>query len=386
MQIRMQVIENRKMKNMFIITLLTIFILVNAFVYFRIRGVLPNSIHAKIVFNLIFFAIIGIFLFGIFFRSHLSPRIFSIINNYSITWLLAAFYFMLICAVVGIINILNNRFHFLPLDTHTLSARRLIIFVEFAFIALIFIIGRYNFNNKIVEKLDISISKKAKIETLKIVAASDLHLGYSNNKSDFKKMVDLINSQNPDIILLVGDIADMHSQPMTAQNMKEEFLQFRAPLGIYAVVGNHECYGDTENTVEYLESAGVIVLRDSLVLLNSDIYIVGRNDKAIRNRKELNTLLKNIDKQKPIILLDHQPFNLKQAQDNGVDLQLSGHTHAGQVFPFTLITKWVYEQQHGYLKKGETHYYISSGIGAWGPKLRIGSQSEIVNITLRFEK
>lgn len=293
---------------------------------------------------------------------------------------------MLLCLVVGIINILNNRFHFLPFDTHTLSAKRIIIFAEFAIVAIVLIVGRCNFGNKKIEHLNISLNKKANVETLKIVAASDFHLGYSINKSDLKEMVDLINSQNPDIILLAGDIADMHSQPLVEQNMKEEFLQFRAPLGVYAVVGNHECYGDTENTVEYLRSAGIIVLRDSIVHLSNDIYIAGRNDKTIRNRKNLNELLADFDKQKTVILLDHQPFNLEQAQENGVDLQISGHTHGGQLFPFTLITKFIYEKQHGYLKKGETHYYISSGIGGWGAKLRIGSQSEIVDITLNFEK
>ena len=353
------------MKNMFRITLLTIFILINAFVYFRIRGVLPDNIPAKIVFNLVFAAIIGIFLFSIFFRLHLATRTYSLINNYSVTWLLTAFYFILTCLIVGIVNILNNRFHFLPFGTHTLFARRVIILAEFAFVAIILIFGRCNFNNKKVEQLSISINKKANTETLKIVAASDFHLGYSIDKFDLKNMVELINSQNPDIILLIGDIADMHSQPLVAQNMREEFLQLRAPLGVYAVVGNHECYGDTENTVNYLKSAGIIVLRDSIVLLPNDIYIAGRNDKTMRNRKELSALLQNIDKQKPVILLDHQPFNLEQAQANGVDLQLSGHTHGGQIFPFTLITKSIYEQQHGYLQKGETHYYVSSGIGGW---------------------
>jgi predicted MPP superfamily phosphohydrolase len=374
------------MKNMFIITLLIIFILINAFVYFRIRGVLPNNIYAKVAFNLVFAAIIGVFLFAVFSRSHLSLRTFSIINNYTVTWLLSAVYFMLLCLLVGIVNILNNRFHFLPFDTHTLFAKRLIMLSQFTLIAVVLVMGRCNFNNKKVEQFSISINKKANVETLKIVAASDLHLGYSIDKSEFQKIVDLINSRNPDIVLFAGDIADMHSQPLAAQNMHEEFLQIRAPLGIYAVVGNHECYGDAENTVEYLRSADVTVLRDSIVLLDSGFYIAGRNDKAVRNRQELSALLANIDKQKPIILLDHQPFNLEQAQENGIDLQISGHTHGGQLFPFTLITKFIYEQQHGYLKKGETHYYISSGIGGWGAKLRIGSQSKIAEITLHFEK
>jgi predicted MPP superfamily phosphohydrolase len=286
--------------------------------------------------------------------------------------------------IVGLINILNKYFHFLPFNPNLVEAKRIIIFSALALIASAIIWGQYNFNNIKIEKFDININKTAKVETLKIVAASDLHLGYSINKKYLKKFVDLINSRKPDIILLVGDIADSDSEPVIRQNMKEEFLQLQAPLGVYGVIGNHECYGDMENTVNYLKSAGIVMLRDSSVLLDNDIYIAGRNDKTIKNRKKLDELLKNIDRQKPVILLDHQPFNLEQACENGIDLQLSGHTHGGQIFPLTLITKSIYESQHGYLKKGDTHYYISSGIGGWGPKLRIGSQSEIVEITLHF--
>jgi predicted MPP superfamily phosphohydrolase len=285
---------------------------------------------------------------------------------------------------VSTINVANKYFNILPFNTGQIEIKRIITLSALAFIVLIMIWGRYAFNNIKVEKLDININKNTKIETLKIVAASDLHLGYSIDKKYLKKIVDLINSRKPDMILLVGDIADAYSQPLIKQNMKEEFLQLQAPLGVYGVTGNHECYGDMENTVDYLKSAGITMLQDSSVLVDNDIYIVGRKDRTLKNRKQIDELLQNIDKQKPVILLDHQPFNLNQAQENGIDLQLSGHTHGGQIFPFTLITKSIYEKHHGYLKKNNTHYYITSGTGGWGPKLRTGSQSEIVEITLRF--
>jgi predicted MPP superfamily phosphohydrolase len=291
---------------------------------------------------------------------------------------------MLILLFVDIIYLLNKHFHFLPFNLKQIEVKRMIMLSAFALIALIMIWGRYNFYNKKIETLNININKKAKTESLKIVAASDLHLGYSIDKKQLKKIVDLINSQKPDIIMLVGDIADTYSEPVIEQNMKEEFLQLNAPLGVYGVIGNHECYGDTQKTVDYLKSSGIVMLQDSSVLLDNDIYLVGRNDKSIRNRKTLSELVENIDKQKPVILLDHQPFNLEQAQQNGIDLQISGHTHGGQIFPFTLITNAIYERQHGYLKKENTHYFISSGVGGWGPKLRLGSQTEIVVITLNL--
>jgi predicted MPP superfamily phosphohydrolase len=361
-----------------------VFVLFSAFAYFKTRSILPDIFWVKLAYNLFFLIIVAIFSAGVFFREHFPLQMNVVINNYSVTWIIACVYFMLIMLFVGLTGILNKYFNFLPFNLHQIEVKRIIIFSALALVVLVLIWGRYNFSNIKIEKLDININKKAKIETLKIIAASDLHLGYSVDKKHLKKIVDLINAQKPDIILLVGDIADNSSQPIIKQNMKEEFLQLQAPFGVYGVIGNHECYGDTKNIVDYFKSAGIIMLQDSLVLLDNDIYIAGRNDRTIRNRKQLDELLKNTDREKPVILLDHQPFNLSQAQENGIDLQLSGHTHGGQIFPFTLITKSIYEKQHGYLEKNDTHYYITSGTGGWGPKLRIGSQSEIVEITLRF--
>jgi predicted MPP superfamily phosphohydrolase len=372
------------MKNMFRLIIIAVFVIFSAFAYFKIRSVFPDMFWVKLAYNLFFLTVVAIFSAGVFFREHLSLQTNVVVNNYSVTWIIACVYFMLIMLFVGLISVLNKYFHFLPFSINQIEIKRIITFSALALVVLILILGRYNFANIKIEKLDVNINKKAKIETLKIVAASDLHLGYSINKKHLKRIVDLINSRKPDIVLLVGDIADNHSQPLIKQNMKEEFLQLQAPLGVYGVIGNHECYGDMENTVDYLKSSGIIMLQDSLVLLDNDIYIAGRNDRTIKNRKKLDKLLENIDREKPVILLDHQPFNLAQAQENGIDLQLSGHTHGGQIFPFTLITKSLYEKQHGYLKKDGTHYYITSGAGGWGPKLRIGSQSEIVEITLRF--
>ena len=373
------------MKNMFKIILLSIFIILNAYIYFRVRNVLPDLCWVKIVYNLFFAAIVGIFMYCVIFIEQISALTFTHIMNYAVTWILIIFYLMLILSLVDIVNILNKYFNFLPFKPNQIEIKRIIILSAFAIIALILVWGRYNFSNKKVETLSININKKAKVENLKIVAASDLHLGYSIDKKQLKEIVDLINVQNPDIILLAGDIIDRNLEPLINQNMKEELLQLKAPLGVYGIIGNHECYGgETKQIVDYFELSGITMLQDSAVLLENDIYIVGRNDKMIKARKTIDELVENIDKQKPVILLDHQPFNLEYAQKNEIDLQLSGHTHGGQIFPFTLITKLTYEKHHGYLKKGNTHYYISSGVSGWGPKLRIGSQCEIAVITLNF--
>ena len=132
------------------------------------------------------------------------------------------------------------------------------------------------------------------------------------------------------------------------------------------------------------------MLRDTWVKIGDSLYVVGREDISIRGftgkkRKPLPELMAEVDKSYPIILMDHQPFRLEEAEINGVDLQLSGHTHHGQLWPFNFITKKVYELSWGYKKKGSTHYYVSCGVGTWGPPIRTGNRPEIINIKLRFE-
>jgi predicted MPP superfamily phosphohydrolase len=181
--------------------------------------------------------------------------------------------------------------------------------------------------------------------------------------------------------LLAGDIADHSTEPIIRQNMAEEFRSIKSKFGVFAVSGNHEYFSENPYQLQkYLESAGVTYLRDSVVLVDNSLYVVGRDDKINPNRASLNAILKDVDDSKSIILMDHQPFKLEEAVQNKVDLQVSGHTHNGQFFPGNLIVKKMYEVAHGYLKKENTHFYVSSGLGIWGPQYRIGTQSELVVI------
>ena len=140
-----------------------------------------------------------------------------------------------------------------------------------------------------------------------------------------------------------------------------------------------------------LKAHNIKMLSDTVININASIYIVGREERSInqftgKKRKPLKKLMSQIDKNYPIILMDHQPFGLNEALENGIDLQLSGHTHHGQLFPFNYLTEAIFEKSWGYLKKGNTLYYISSGVGTWGPPIRTGNHPEIVNIKLTFQK
>jgi len=172
--------------------------------------------------------------------------------------------------------------------------------------------------------------------------------------------------------------------------MVETFGELKPRLGTFIALGNHEYYGgEVKETVDSLEKVGIPVLRDSYVKIADSFYIVGRDDPAVSRsgklRKDLNMVLAGVDKSLPIILLNHQPIELDAAQKEGVDLQLSGHTHRGQIFPANLVTSRLYEKDWGYLKKDTLQLIVTSGYGTWGPALRIGNTPEIVNISITFK-
>ena len=234
------------------------------------------------------------------------------------------------------------------------------------------------------------IHKKAgDLKTLNIVMASDLHLGTIYGKKFAYRLRWDINQLKPDIILFAGDIIDEDIKPVLRDSVGQALLEFKAKYGVYGITGNHEYIGGAEEAVKYLNSHNIHMLRDSTIKIADSFYLVGREDRSAnsfggKKRKPLEELTKDIDKSLPIILMDHQPFHLEEAHENSVDLQLSGHTHNGQLWPLNYLINRIYELGWGYKIIGKTHYYVSCGVGGWGPPVRTGSIPEIINIHLRF--
>jgi predicted MPP superfamily phosphohydrolase len=228
------------------------------------------------------------------------------------------------------------------------------------------------------------------VNTLRIVAASDIHLGTIIGRKRLRSIVDRINSLEPDVVLLPGDIVDEDLAPVIRENLGETLRSIRSNQGVFAVTGNHEHIGGAGPACAYLAEHGITMLRDSVARLEGGIYIVGREDRSSagfggRKRKTLESLMADVDTAYPVVLMDHQPFGLEEAAGKGIDLQLSGHTHHGQLWPLNKITEAVYELSWGETVKGETHFYVSSGVGTWGPPVRTGNRPEIVLIRLRAD-
>lgn len=241
----------------------------------------------------------------------------------------------------------------------------------------LFAYGNIHYRHKYCEEMSIRSTKVTK--PVKLLFLSDLHLGYHNRRKEFARWVDLINNEKPDLILMAGDVIDGSMRPLREERMHEEFYRLQAP--IFACSGNHEYFSGEHEVQRFYRDAGIHLLRDSLTI-QGNLCIIGRDDRTNRYRRPLKDIVASADKTKYLILLDHQPYHLEQAEREGVDFQFSGHTHHGQIWPISLLTDTMYECAFGSHLRGSTKYYISSGIGIWGGKFRIGTRSEYLVLTI----
>jgi hypothetical protein len=305
-------------------------------------------------------------------------------------WLGIMVYLLLQLVFIDLVRLINLVFGFLPTFSDPERVRKILAITVISITGIIVLVGHINTWFPVVRNIDLVVDKSGgNMKELHIVAFSDVHLGTTIEKRHLSIIVNKVNELNPDLILIPGDIIDEDISPVIHNNVGEILTQLKAKYGVFAVTGNHEYIGGVMASKKYLAEHGVELLSDTALLINDAFYVVGREDLTIKQftngkRKELSEIMKDVDHSKPIILMDHQPFKLEIAEQNGVNLQLSGHTHHGQLWPFNYITNMVYELGWGYKKKGNTHFYVSSGVGGWGPPIRTVNRPEIVSIKLKF--
>ena len=293
----------------------------------------------------------------------------TVIYEVTTSWLFILLYLFMIFILLDVLRC----FRIIPTDLLFNSVKGSLIVA--GIILIVFICGNIHYYHKYRIPLEIKTEKHLN-KKYRIVMVSDLHLGYHNQRGTLAKWIDMINSEKPDFVLIAGDVIDISTHPINQQRSFEEFRRLNAP--VYACLGNHEYISDLEGAKEFYRKSGITLLIDSCAVINDEILIVGRNDRSSRNRKTISQLLQGQNKEQYSFLIDHQPYNLEQSSDAGIDFQFSGHTHYGQVFPINLITAAIYEKAYGRYRKGNTDYYISSGLGIWGGKFRIGTKSEYI--------
>ncbi len=318
--------------------------------------------------------------------SYLPPevdRAFTMVGAY---WLGAMYYLFLILVVIDLFRFANRWLNVVPdqIKNHPLIFGGAIVILVVGLLTY----GTWNAQHPKVTHYNITIPKNGgQLKELHMVAVSDIHLGTIINNGRLAKLVKMINQQKPDIVVLPGDIVDENIEPFAEQNMAATFSEIKAPLGVYACMGNHEYIGNAgQELLHYFAEGRIKLLRDRWELVDKSFYLVGRENTqhGIGTREPLTKVLNQADKSYPIIVLDHQPSDLSEPAGQGVDLQVSGHTHVGQMFPNNFITAKMFEQDRGYLRKGAFQLIVSSGYGTWGPPIRIGNHPEIVDIHISF--
>lgn len=249
--------------------------------------------------------------------------------------------------------------------------------------AIIVCIGAVNNTRLVVRGFSVEIPRKSSIlRQLRIAFASDFHLGQFTSEDLVKRFAEKVNAQNPDIIMIGGDVQDSVERAANLDRFCAQFRSLRSKYGVYAVTGNHDINAGIN--AGFFERSGIRLLRDSVERIDDAFYLVGRDDQLSGRRKPLSELLRNIPDDLPVIVLDHNPAELESTSHFHVDLQLSGHTHDLQFFPLNLIPSGEFELSWGYLKKRQTHFLVSSGVELSRPPVRTAGLSEVLVVLVLF--
>ena len=334
--------------NYFFLVFSTFFFLLNLFVIRNtLKYVVPND--KKIFFLIIFLSLALLF----YLYRFLGPN-FSYLINKVVSYIVYYYLAFLIYASILFIfaGIITMAFRYkININLYKVS---LIL------VPIILLAGTFFKHHTIIKKYDIKLDKNYNFEPLNIVLVSDIHLGYINGNSSFIKMKNIINSLNPDIVLIAGDLIDMDLEPVLEKNMLEELSNIKTKYGIYFALGNHDIYGKkAELLTKKLRAEGVTVLRDEKILVNNEIYIAGRDNFSKKPLKDI--IGEHSDK--PVILIQHTPDTIDETVENRIDLQVSGHTHKGQFFPGRIFTKRIFLIDYGYKKISDSNILVSSGYG-----------------------
>jgi len=377
----------------FISIFFLIFGLAGYYVYTRTTQAFPGTFIDSITFLILYIFLLSAFFFGklvevysIGFFSNTLVKIGSIgAGVFLYAFLLVIFF--------DLIRLINYIIPFYPgfIESNYQKTKLIIGIITLLIISVIIIAGYINAGNPKIKNLDITINKKQMgFDVLNIVAVSDIHLGTMVNKTKIKRLIHNIKQLNPDLVLIAGDIIDDNIKVVKHYDLLNWFKELNPKYGIYSCMGNHEYIGRAYSDIDYFEQNGIQMLKDTTIKVDNKFYIIGRDDiegKTFsgKKRKSLDELTKDIDFKLPVFLLDHQPYKLERTAGFAVDLQFSGHTHSGQIWPFNYLTGLLFEEDWGYLKKKNTHFYITSGFGTAVIPIRVGNKPEIVNIKITFK-
>ena len=331
-------------------------------------------------------------------------RRLKVVSNY---WLGMFLYMLMVILGFDLTRMIGKRMNWIPkqwFDSHWffLAMGGIVIAIVFA----CSLYGMIHAKTIVVDHREIIVKKACKQRKLTIALTADWHLGYSIGEVKMREMVHLINKENVDLICIAGDQFDNDYDAIKHPKRVEAILRgMKSRYGAYAVFGNHDVSekilaGFTFESAdqekhdkrfnEFLEQSHIKLLNEEVICIDDLFYLVGREDPQRAKklgviRKTPSELLDGLDKRKPIIVIDHQPKELNELEEAGADLDLSGHTHNGQMFPGNIFTSFFWRNSDGIMKVGNMHSCVTSGVGIWGPDMRIGTDSEIMILHIKFQ-
>jgi predicted MPP superfamily phosphohydrolase len=245
--------------------------------------------------------------------------------------------------------------------------------------------GAINLNTIRVSEYRIEIPRKqAKQDHLRIAFVADMHIMTNTSLRFVKQLIRKVNALNPDLLLYGGDIIEGKSESEVITTIESMLSTISTKYGSFGIPGNHEYYlGKIRG--DFYQKAGITLLCDTVVKIDSSFYLAGRFDQQYQRRKSMTTILESITSDLPVILMDHRPTQLQEVSRTAVDLQFSGHTHNGQLFPLNFIIHQLYELSWGYKKIRNTHFFVTSGLRLWGPPVKTAGKSEIMLVDISFK-
>ncbi|MEI7982320.1 MAG: metallophosphoesterase [Bacteroidota bacterium] len=382
--------------------LLGFYLFPNVYAYLHICNTYGNrKILKPIPSSIVFLGCLFPFTFT--FYEYLSPvtnkgfLFFTWLNVALGYYLIFVFYIFLFILALEIVLLVNKLTRVVPGDVlknkYSLMVTLLVMITSSISIAAI---GTHINNHPVIHKYSIIIPKKSStLNSLKVICVADLHLKNITSTAFLKNVVNTIRMTNPDLIVIHGDIAETYGK--TSNDKLDEFLELlkglKATYGIYGVKGNHEYPGDRADKMNFYNRAGITMLADSLIELDEKFCIAGLKYRGNHKKRPVDSLVRCRTKDLPILLLDHAPYCLEEAFKNKIDVQFSGHTHYGQIWPFNYITEAVYDMAWGYRKSNYTHLFVTCGAQDallpgrqdFSVPVRTGSVSEIMEIGITFK-
>jgi predicted MPP superfamily phosphohydrolase len=363
---------------------LAIYFLPAIYVLFRLRKFFPDKKNRK-YFSCLYIILIFTFpCIEVLSHSSSTPWIanFIKIGYYLLPYLL---YLFLTVLLVDIVLMINRWVKIIPFKIIISNTFKKTAFVIILTTPLLIVAAGVIWQGNIqINSYQIAIPKKSSdLSHLKIAFAADLHLKGISDRVIVEKFVKKINSLNPDIVLLGGDIIEGDRQDAEMTALEQSLRKINSKYGVYAAFGNHELHGGVGN-LNFFNNSAIKVLQDSFIQIDKSFYLIGRNDVRSTKRKTMEELFNGMQNNLPIIMLDHHPSDFGNVSNTKVDIQLSGHTHNGQLFPLNYITSSLYDLSWGHKKINATHFFVTSGLQAWGPAVKTTGTSEIMVIDIDF--